>query len=190
MAVAETRDTESPPPRKKARRCYKSTKYTVGRKGSRWYNGAGRCTMVHILDCQLLTQQPIHYRGTVPRENVGCPCRLPACAQTREQSNAWQHEVYTFHQTVAAAASLADAAPLKQDDPSVATAAALPTVSVAMTILYPWVMTTTVTPPSSRPHTAVVAAKAVLILPRHLLPLPVSVWRGQRGYPGRSMRAR
>lgn len=147
---------------------------------------------MHILDCQLLTQQPIHYRGTVPRENVGCPCQLLAYAQTREQSNAWQHEVYTFHQTVAAAAaaSVADAAPLKQDDPSVATVAALPTVSVAMTLSYPWTMTTTLTPPSSRLHTAVAAAKAVPILPRHLLPLPVSVWRGERGYPGRSMRAR
>jgi hypothetical protein len=99
--------------------------------------------------------------------------------------------VYTFHQTVAAAAaaSVAEAAPLKQDDPSVATAAVLPTVSVVMTISYPWVMTTILTPPSSRPHTAVVAAEAVPILPRHLL-LRVSVWRGLRGYPGTSMRAR
>jgi hypothetical protein len=47
----------------------------------------------------VLTRQPVRYRGTVPREGVGC-----SYAQTREQSTAWQHEASTFHQTVAAVA--------------------------------------------------------------------------------------
>ena len=139
----------------------------------------------------VFTRQPVHCRGTVHREGVGCPCRLLAYAQTREQSTAWQHEASTLHQTVAAAAAAA-ASTSKQGNPSEATAADLPTASAAMPFSYQWATTTTLTTFSSRLHMEVGAAKAVPISPKLPLRLRISVWRGERGrgHLGRSMRAR
>ena len=125
----------------------------------------------------VFTRQPVHCRGTVHREGVGCSCRLPAYAQTRERSTAWQHEASTPHQTVAAAA----ASTSKQGIPSEATAADLPTASAAMPFSHQWATTTTLTAFSSRLHMEVGAAKAVPIAPRLPLRLRISVWRGSGG---------
>jgi hypothetical protein len=187
---------DNSPPQKKA---WIQINYIYGRwKGEgpieTTMQGGRGCKTVYG-ESPVLTRQPIHYRGTAPREDVGCSCRFPAYAQTREQSTAWQHEGSTFHQTVVVVVvvvAVVVASTLKQDNPSEAKAADLPAVSAAKPVSYQWAMTTTLTTSSSRLHTETAAAKAVPILPKFPLPLRVSVWRRERGqaFLGRSMRAR